>query len=355
MVKHINKIVFVLMGILTAFVAFNVAYAATSIIKSPKTSSASTIVQDSQSLEKEPQKKTRYNILILGEDEAAGLTDVLMIVSFDTKCGEMNILQIPRDTYAEYTSAAYRKMNAARDVLGGGENVAEFLEETLGICIDFHITVGLDAVSSVVDALGGVEVYVPMDMIYTDPYQDLSIEIKKGRQILSGEKAKQFVRYRAGYIRGDLDRLDAQKVFISALLKKISAQSNIFSVIEIIGAVLPCVEGNISYNDCFNLIKELGIPDMKKVSFVTLPGGDIQGSSGAWYYIMNRNAAYKIISEKFTSAISEAQFDADRKFTSTIRSGFNDIYEAEQGYEPEIYIADEINGAKKYKNIKNHK
>ena len=332
------------MGVLIPAVSFGVAFFATSAVKDSYEETVPTTIQENKIEENKLSSKTRYNILILGEDEAAGLTDVLMIVSCDTEKRVINTLQIPRDTYAEYTSASYRKMNGARDVLGGSESVASFLEETLKIPIDYHITVDLDAVSSVVDALGGVEVYVPMDMIYTDPYQDLSIEIKKGKQLLNGEKAKQFIRYRSGYTRGDLDRLDAQKVFLSALLKKICNQSNIFSVIEIIGVVLPLVESNISYNDCFKLIKEFGIPDMKNVSFITLPGCDIQGSSGAWYYIMNRKAAYKIISEKFNSNVSESEFDADRKFTSTIRSGFNDIYEANIGYEPKIYIADEING-----------
>ena len=332
------------MGVLIPAVSFGVAFFATSAVKDSYEETVPTTIQENKIEENKLSSKTRYNILILGEDEAAGLTDVLMIVSCDTEKRVINTLQIPRDTYAEYTSASYRKMNGARDVLGGSESVASFLEETLKIPIDYHITVDLDAVSSVVDALGGVEVYVPMDMIYTDPYQDLSIEIKKGKQLLNGEKAKQFIRYRSGYTRGDLDRLDAQKVFLSALLKKICNQSNIFSVIEIIGVVLPLVESNISYNDCFKLIKEFGIPDMKNVSFITLPGCDIQGSSCAWYYIMNRKAAYKIISEKFNSNVSESEFDADRKFTSTIRSGFNDIYEANIGYEPKIYIADEING-----------
>jgi len=343
LVKHINKIVWAALGLIAPVIAFSFAFFTTSAIKNSDEVATTAVIQETKPMEN--QKKKRYNILLLGEDDAAGLTDVLMIVSCDTENGEINVLQIPRDTYAEYTSVSYRNMNAASDILGGGAGVADFLEETLVISIDHHITVDLDAVSAVVDALGGVEVDVPMDMIYADPYQDLSIEIKKGRQILDGEKAKQFIRYRSGYIRGDLDRLDAQKVFLSAILKKISEQSNIFSVVEIIGAVLPHVESNISYNDCFDLIKELGVPDMEKVSFVTLPGGDIQGSSGAWYYIMNRDAAYKVIREKFNSDISEVEFDPERKFTSTVRSGFNDIYEADIGYEPEFYIADEINGA----------
>lgn len=294
-----------------------------------------------------PAENEKFNILLLGEDEAAGLTDVVIIVSCDTKSGEINLLQIPRDTYAEYTSSAYRKINAASDILGGGEKVADFFAENLGVKIDRYVSFGLEAVSKTVDVLGGVEVDVPVDMIYSDPYQDLSIEIKKGRQILDGEKAKQFVRYRHGFLRGDLDRLDTQKIFMSALLKKISEQSNLYSVIEIMGSVFPLIEGNISYNDCFELVKKIDVPDMDKISFVTLPGGDIQGSSGAWYYIMNRKEAYSVIKKGFSPELDENAFDKNRKFTSTVRSGFNEIYEAEIGYKSEVFSAQKLNGGNK--------
>ena len=285
-----------------------------------------------------------YNVLVLGNDEASGLSDVLLIVSCDTNKKQINVLQIPRDTYAEYTDAAYRKINGARNSLGSAKAVADFLGDTLSIPIDRYITLELDTVGRVVDVLGGVEIDVPMDMVYEDPYQGLSINIRKGKQTLSGEQAKQFVRYRSGYTRGDLDRLDAQKLFLSSLIKKISDQSNIFSVLEILGTVIKSAETDISYEYCFEIIKELGIPSMENIAFVTLPGCDIQSSSGAWYYVMNRRASYDVIKERFAPDITEDEFDEKRRFTSSAGKGFCDIYEACEGYETKIYSAREMSG-----------
>ena len=289
-------------------------------------------------------ERGKYNILLLGEDESKSLTDVLMVVSCDTKTKEINILQIPRDTYAEYTSSSYRKINAARDVLGGGEGLANFLSENLGVSIDGYISVDLDIIAEAVDVLGGIEIDVPMDMYYKDPYQNLTIEIKKGKQILDGEKAKQFVRYRSGYVRGDLGRLDAQKLFLSAFFERFSEKNDIVTAIRLVSTILPKTESNISLKECIEIIVKTGIPSKNNIKFITLPGGDVRSSSGAWYYVMNRSAAYKVINEYFADGLSEADFDKKRKFTSSVRSGFNAIYDAETGFETKIYSAEDLNG-----------
>lgn len=322
--------------------AFNIAFCGSSKTVAKITHADVTPTQNISVEDSTPKKL--YNVLLMGEDETSGLSDVLIIVSCDTICKTVHVLQIPRDTYAEYTSAAYRKINGARDVLGSGREVADFLEENLCIPIDHFITLELDTLGKIVDALGGVEVDVPFDMSYNDPYQNLEIDIKKGRQTLDGELAKQFVRYRSGYKRGDLDRLDTQKLFLSALFEKISKERNILSLIEILITFLPQTETDISYEYCFELVKSFGIPEMKNISFVTLPGGDIRGSSGAWYYVMNRKSAYDIIKELFVTNLTEAEFDSERKFTSDVRKGFNEIYEASNGYEVKLYTAEEMNG-----------
>ena len=81
---------------------------------------------------------------------------------------------------------------------------------------------------------------------------------------------------------------------------------------------------------------------MRNIKFMTLPGGDIRGGSGAWYYVMNRNSAYKMIKEYFNQNLLENEFDCERRFTSSVRSGFNAIYDAVNGFETKIYLASEL-------------
>ena len=69
------------------------------------------------------------------------------------------------------------------------------LEDILGVQIDYYVKVNLDAFRQIVDAVGGVDFDVPMDM-----YWDMSdnggpvINLKAGMQHLDGAKAEQLVR-----------------------------------------------------------------------------------------------------------------------------------------------------------------
>lgn len=345
MKKCLSGFVHKSVAVLAPIIAFCVGFFGASCIDNYEYTEAEDILLEQEVINIEPTDDGKiYNFLLLGEDTAAGLSDVIIIVSCDTKNSKMCVLQIPRDTYAEYTSAAYRKMNAASDILGGGRAVADFIEDNLGIAIDYYVIVTLDLISEAVDTIGGVEIDVPIDMFYSDPAQNLTINIKKGRQTLDGEQAMQFIRYRAGYLRGDLDRLDTQKIFLSALLKKIVEKRDVCTLIKLASVILPGAESDLSYQSCIEIITSVGIPKMSNISFVTLPGEDIQGSSGAWYYIMNRQAAYKIIKDNFSPMLEECEFDKNKKFTSFVRSGFNEIYEAESGFDAIIYSAEQING-----------
>ena len=128
---------------------------------------------------KSSNEQSIYNILLLGRDSAAGLSDVMIIVSIDTESGNTFVLQIPRDTYFNYTEDSYKKINGA-PASQGISAFANALGSALGIKIDFYLSIDYDALTQMVDALSGVEIEIPMDMSYEDPYQNLSIKFKAG-------------------------------------------------------------------------------------------------------------------------------------------------------------------------------
>ena len=88
----------------------------------------------------------QYHVLLLGRDEAAGLTDVMMLASIDTADGRVCIAQIPRDTYFRYTEKNYKKINGAMSALGGAESLCRSLETALSTEIDAYILLDLDFV-----------------------------------------------------------------------------------------------------------------------------------------------------------------------------------------------------------------
>ena len=106
------------------------------------------------------------NVLVMGTDRQAGLCDVMMLVSIDEGDNTVTAVQIPRDTYAQYTSASYKKLNGASNSLGGAEQTAEWLADAFGIRIDHYVCVGLDTVRRVVDAIGGVDVDIPCNIYF---------------------------------------------------------------------------------------------------------------------------------------------------------------------------------------------
>jgi len=164
----------------------------------------------------------RVNILLLGVNQ--GLTDTIMLVSFDTQNKHVDIISIPRDTYyhrAGYNSDAEKKINAAyrKNPVNTAKAVSEIL---MNIPINYYAVVDYKGIEKIVDTMGGVPMDIPFDMKYSDPYDKppLYINIPKGQQVLNGKKSVEFLRYRKGYIEGDIGRVKAQQQFMKNAFKQ---------------------------------------------------------------------------------------------------------------------------------------
>jgi len=170
----------------------------------------------------------KVNVLLLGVNQ--GLTDTIMLVSFDTKNKRIDLISIPRDTYYQregYNSAAERKINAAyrKNPINTARAVHEIL---LGIPINYYAVIDYEGIKKIVDSMGGVPMDIPFPMKYTDLYDKppLYINIPKGEQVLDGEHAVQFLRFREGdkgyqsYPEGDIGRVKAQQRFMVNAFKK---------------------------------------------------------------------------------------------------------------------------------------
>lgn len=274
-----------------------------------------------------------YNFLILGIDRAANLSDVIMIVSYDVKHQDLNVLQIPRDTYIDVGSN-YHKINAYfsaaynRSRLRGEEryrdavaSMKSFLEAGLCIKLDRYVCMDTEGFRAIIDAIGGVDIDVPFDMDYEDPFQDLYIHLKAGYQHLDGEGAEHFVRFRKAYLNGDIGRISAQQLFLTALAHQIKDNLTVSSAVSAAKAVLDYVMTDITPAECGYFAKYALSVDMAAISFTTLPGGNVANpDSGASYYVLYADAVRKLVNADFnvyTQDISEAVFLANnRKFQS---------------------------------------
>ncbi len=304
------------------------------------------------------------NFLVVGRDKSSWNTDVLMIVNFNMREGSLSILQIPRDTYIrseEITGrinaglAMIRNDNRAENPkLSQSEllresmaDMTELLERSLCIQIDGYVHVDLAGFRSIINTIGGVWMDVPYAMDYEDPFQDLNIHLEPGPQLLDGEKAEMFVRFRSGFVQADIGRMDAQKIFMAALFKQMKSNLTLSKIPALMEDMFKYVTTDVPLADIIIYAKELIGVDMAKISMMTLHGTAQQTNTGAWYYIMNRAAALQAVNAHFNvynREITDALFDPNAAFTDPNVEVFSKIYHADPNDEVVQVKPDEKTG-----------
>ena len=240
------------------------------------------------------------NVLLLGLDKDGCRTDVLLLASYDPNRKIVNLLSIPRDTKVYYNGTAH-KINS---LYGKQEekSVKAKIEEMTGLRIRYFVTVDFIGFRKLVDAFGGVKIDVPTDLKYDDPYQDLHINLKKGIQILDGNKAEQFVRFRKGnsstegYNGGDIMRINSQQIFITEFIKQKANMKYISHADKLFDILFKYVKTDVDFSTISPYISQiLNMHDISIKSHV-LPGISSM-SNDVWYFVYDKNATKKVIGE----------------------------------------------------------
>ena len=281
-----------------------------------------------------------YCILVTGEDKVSGLCDVIMLVSVDTRKERICVMQIPRDTYAEYTDKSYKKLNGAANALGGVEGLRAFLSQSLGVTIDGYLALDLASFRRIIDTIGGVEIELDRAIRYTDAEQGLFIDLPSGRQVLDGKKAEMLVRYRKGYADGDIGRLGAQKRFLAALFASLQQKVNSDNAYPLADALMDGLDTDIGIATAVALGLEALTTESERLIFVTAPGEQIVAEkSGASYYVLSAASTDSLLCEYFGKSEKQS-FDESLAFRHPSYEGFISIYESAR--EPLIVSAKEL-------------
>lgn len=255
-------------------------------------------------------EKSYINVLLMGLDVDETRSDVMMVAQFNMINNSVNILQIPRDTYIAEQKGD-KKINSSYGAEGDKHsramNSVATVERLLDIKIDNYSIVTTSGFRDVVDAVGGIYYDVPMDMKYSDPLQDLYIDLKKGRQLLDGDKAEQYVRYRHGYANADLGRIEAQSGFIMAAMEQIIERNknNEADTEKLITSVVKMVDTDFELTEIFKIAPHILRLDMDNVNIMMLQG-EAGMKNRVSYYFADEEANRRIIDEYFTPDISEA-------------------------------------------------
>ncbi|MFK0156964.1 LCP family protein [Streptomyces sp. NPDC090493] len=248
-------------------------------------------------------KDKAINLLIIGTDKRTGSgnegygdagsvghadTTILLHISKDRS--NATALSIPRDLIVDVPDCQTQQSDGSEKVIAGTENVrfntslgqdgrtasctVRTVTELTGVQADNFMVADFNAVKTLTDAVGGVEVCLAKDIDDSDSHLKLS----KGTHNISGETALAFVRTRHSVgFGGDLSRIQLQQQFLSALMRKLSSNSTLTSPTKLlklaeVGTKALTVDSQL---DSIGKLKDLGLElgklNPKNLTFTTIP------------------------------------------------------------------------------------
>lgn len=216
--------------------------------------------------------KDRVAILVLGVDNSKGkgLADTIIAIMVWPKAGEIAALSIPRDSWVSVPGLGESKINASHSY-GGLPLTIQTVETLLGFPFDYYMEVEVQGLTSLVDAIGGMDIEVEKRMRYTDRSQHLHIDLQPGLQHLNGEQAVGYARFRHDAM-GDLGRIERQQTFIRALANELLSPEHVTRLPKLAGAFVDTVNTNMTVRDLLSLkriVEQVGVPGIR---MATLPG-----------------------------------------------------------------------------------
>lgn len=272
----------------------------------------------------------RVAVLCLGFDDAAENTDVMILLTVDPSASSISFLQIPRDTYFQ-AETLQNKINQLYPYYytRGDDNskalavVTRDVSAALGVDIDYYAAVDLASLASLFDAIGGVDVVVPHGLQVEHHDGDGYITIPAGGQHLSGDQAVAFLRYRSEYTEGDLGRVDAQKLLLASIYRKIKNDLSLVDIARVLTDGMQRIKTNMPLSRQISLAYAFYRDRaLYSVRLATLPGEAVL-SAGTWYYAVNRQASTALLTEYGY----DAAFDPEGRLTDKNNEALYTIYE----------------------------
>lgn len=227
-------------------------------------------------------------------------TDTLMVFNVDKNSGKISILSVPRDTRTPIKGRKYQEKINHAHVYGGDRLTLDTVSDLLGIDLEYYVVADYNFVKEFVDLVGGVEIDVPMDMHYEDPYAEppLYIDLKEGLQKLDGDESLQYLRFRKGYKNADLGRIDAQQTFVKSLVKQTLKPINILKAPRMAIAYNDYINTNIPLGTILKYSSSFYKYDFDKMNTQTLPG-EPKMVKGVSYFIHYEEKTKELVKEMF--------------------------------------------------------
>ncbi|MDL0437621.1 LCP family protein [Niallia sp. SS-2023] len=240
------------------------------------------------------------SILFIGVDDSekrsssSGTTrsrsDALMLATLNEKEKSVKLLSIPRDSYVYIPERGYNDKITHAHYFGGVTSTIETVENLLDVPVDYYAKMNFDAFMDVVEALGGIEVDVPVtftEQNSKDQKGENAIHLEKGLQTLNGEEALALARTRK--IDNDIERGKRQQLIMKAIMDKAVSAQAITKYSKLMEAVGDNMTTDLSFSNIQSLLAYATAENGLQVESLTLTGSD-GNVDGAYVYQLDPTA-----------------------------------------------------------------
>jgi len=205
------------------------------------------------------------NILAIGSDARGqhylyGLADIMRIVRVDFVKARVTILEVPRDLWVEipeisdHYGITHGKLNQAYlygnkglgyyDGPGEGPGLlARTLNLNFGVQPDHYIAVNMRTFEAVVDAIGGLDIYLPYEISVKSKDNPKGFAIPEGQHHIDGETALWIARIRQYHTFG---RAENQNIVMCSLRKKLLSPAIVPAIPELVRSFKSYVQTDFS-------------------------------------------------------------------------------------------------------------
>lgn len=223
-----------------------------------------------------------------------GSADSIMLFVFDETNEECTVVYVNRDTMldmdvlglrGEYAGTAYGQVALAHTYGDGLESSSVNVKNTLmkffhGMTVDYYLTMNMDAVPMMNDAVGGVTVMVKDDFSQVDP------SITMGEMTLRGDQVLNYVRTRKDV--GDqknVSRMERQQEYVDGFLQALQTKEreNVNFLVDLYDRVAPYLVSDCPVRTLTSMLERYGSYTINDV--VTPAGENIIGDGHYEFYV----------------------------------------------------------------------
>jgi LCP family protein required for cell wall assembly len=257
-------------------------------------------------------------LLVMGVDASqagsknpfdATRTDTMLLVRLNPANHDISIVSIPRDSKVYLAeNHGIGKINAAH-ALGGPELAVKTVEQSFGIPVDNYLVVNFAGVSALVDAIGGVDVFIEKPLHYRDRTARLNIDFSPGLHHLDGKQAEEYLRFRHDAM-GDIGRIRRQQYFMAAVAKELKTPATLTRLPQLVGVATQYTKTNLNQGELLNVAGFMKDVNQNRIRTATLPGRPSLNSAAS-YWIVDPTGAQSLLDRLILNAPAPRAMGAD--------------------------------------------